>query len=188
MKYVFVMLLTVACIKDTSTPQGEMNDLGGNQSLCAAVLNNDVNRALALIQNGADPNCLCEDRTPLMIAVEGRAYLDLIHALIDERASPFVQNTRGFNALMLAAWLGDYERFNVILILSPRLELDLQNVDGKTVLMIASENITSGEAMVDDLLTLHADSRIIDRLGKSAYEYAASDAIRAVYNKHGITN
>lgn len=160
----------------------EAPDLGGNTRLHCAIGSRDPERAVALLEAGADVHARNRlAQTPLAIAVEGSA--DVVAALLDRGADVNARDGTGNTVLMYAARGGIPEV--VTRLLDRGANVNARNDAGFTPLLIA---VTSGGAgIVALLLDRGADAGATDRKGHTALNLArrhGHSAVVGLLRKH----
>jgi ankyrin repeat protein len=113
-----------------------MEMANGETPLMAAAVNGDVDQVRALLAAGGDPNAQNErGETALMWAVayseEEATRLLLAESTID----PNIVDDLGWNALMVAAWVGN---IGAIRLLAPKTKMSHKTIAGATVADIAN--------------------------------------------------
>jgi len=175
-----------ASVEELTARGADLNapDLGGNTLLHCAMGFRDTERAMALMNAGADVhvrNCL--GKTPLAIAAEASA--ELVGALLDRRANVRARDRLGNTVLMYASRGGTPE--TVRLLLDRGADVNARNDAGFTPLLIA---VTSGGAdIVALLLDRGADVTAADKQGRTATRLAREAGHRNVVDllrKRGV--
>ena len=179
---------------------------GGAQSLALAAGTGQIDALKWLIQAGANPNSLDDDRrTPLMSAclcymvrgvVEGERLvaarrLEMVRELLQAGSDPTLVDFNGATALMLASSTGDGDLVDLLVSEAPETlnqasSLDIPGGGGMTPLSVAAQH---GKVMsVDRLVSLGANDKDIWATSKlscliSAAEGGHVDVIRVLLGK-----
>jgi ankyrin repeat protein len=93
-----------------------------------------------------------------------------VRQLLDKGANVNAQNNKGWTALMFAVSMGDEDTMRVLLA-AKRIDANLTDAEGKTVLMQAASENNLDSARI--LLAHKADADIADRAGETALTIAA---------------
>lgn len=118
-------------------------------------------------------------RTAFMIAA-ANGYLDILKMLADNGANPHVLDKKGRSALFYAIQ-NKNSRIVHHLVNSCLLDVNIQDVDGITPLMLASQ-INDCES-VDVLIRRGADISLCDRLGRNALHHAVEQQSDGVVSR-----
>ena len=111
--------------------------------------------------------------TPLMYAVDADN-VDTVRILLDHGVEVTARDGRGWNVLHLAASQGRCELIDEVHKKYPAGEIDSQDTDGKSALMIAAEN---GHLESLELLRGYgADPGVLDNEGRTALHLAATSS------------
>lgn len=177
-------------------PYIDMKDNSGNTALLKALCQQNPNKDIIelLISSGADINIQnLNGKTALMIAIKYKK--DFVQFLIDKGADVKIvsqsgdRSHLGNNALMEALfWIKPNDLTEIInLLIDHGIDLDHQNSDGNTALMIA---LNSGKYEAIKLLLEHrADVNIKNKLGETTLIIAAgshcSNEIMQLLLDHG---
>ncbi|WP_187261443.1 ankyrin repeat domain-containing protein [Pontibacter beigongshangensis] len=141
-----------------------------------------------LLQHGADIHQTDEDgKTPLMFVVSGtrvnseafeKEQLHLLDTLIALGADPNTRDLKGNTALMYVLEFGKGQGMAEIQrLLEAGAEINAQNEEGKSALMLACDLNLSNE-MILLLLSAGADPKLLDKAGKAAIQFTRRDNIR----------
>lgn len=158
-------------------PSVDLINSNNESELLVAVHNNDIEKAIALIDRGANVNLQdnIEDSPYLYAGAQGRTEI-LEHMLKVADIDFTVVNRFGGNALIPAAEKGHLDNVK-LLVADDRIDLDFQNNFGYTALIEAVALIDGSfifQEIVRVLVDAGADVSIKDNYGKSALEYAQS--------------
>lgn len=111
----------------------------GLTALAMAVFDNKANAAVAMLDNGANPDLAmgAAKYNALMVAVK-KGNLQMAQTLLQYKANPNAKNAGGVTPLMIAAFSN--EDMIVSLLLKAGANPSLKDDQGKTALMLAKEN------------------------------------------------
>lgn len=144
-----------------------LRDDNGDTLLYYASFYEDVSLVKALLIRGADPNISnLKLQTPLIIA-SSKGNSGIAELLLQHGAKPDHVNAEGHRAIHFAVFYGHRQ---LTYFLSSRCDLNAQNVDGDTPLMLACYRGYRG--MVLDLLYAKADPLIPNQKGETCLEIA----------------
>lgn len=155
-----------------------------------------------LITAGTNVNAKDSDGvTPLMIS-SARLFYNEVNILLDAKADVKAQDKNGWNALMRASassfrkeevgahgdgfivWLGATKIIEKLI--SAGIDVNTQNNKGETALMLAIK--AKNAHFAETLLSKGADSKIKDKSGKTAFDYADKDYYKVKESLLGLSN
>lgn len=127
-----------------------------------------------LVQYGSDVNCPGWLGTPLIMALTCNPDPEDCAFLLAHGANPNVQSQLGETPLVQAAHVGTLK--TVQLLLRAGADVNIRDADGKTALMMATENCMDSETeIVTLLLKAGADPTLVDKSGKTAEDQASAN-------------
>jgi serine/threonine-protein phosphatase 6 regulatory ankyrin repeat subunit B len=128
----------------------------------------------ALLERGADPNQLVDQRPPLHEAISSspEQNLDNIRLLLDAGADPTLAVKDFYPIYTVITWSGDTALEVVELMLTKVADINKQYAEGNTLLHWAVN--ASAPKIVELLLKKNADFNIPNEAGKTAKEIAQS--------------
>ena len=150
-----------------------------NEKLLLACSAGDTESARTLLALGADVNARDNAspyrHTPLMMSVRS-GHLNTAQYLVESKADLSIQSTRGYTALIEAAWFGREEILKMLI--EAGAEIDAVNYDGNTALMEAA--LMGHAGIVKALLDAGAHPDRMNKEGKTALDLARKDVIKAL--------
>lgn len=157
----------------------------GETKLLLAVIDNDIQTAIRLIDEGANVNIQDQksDSAYLYAGAEGRT--EILEYMLKNAYIDFnVLNRFGGNTLIPAAEKGHLENVK-LLVSDDRIDIDFQNDFGYTAL-IEAVALTSGEIKFQDIVKTLVDHganiSIRDNSGRTALDYARNKGYKEIEN------
>lgn len=151
----FVLLCVFFVTHIDATSPTQASDSEAEAHFMKAVLDNDMDTIMSLIQRGVSPNIKNEDTnsTPLHLACN-EGFDSIVALLLEHQADVWAQNNIGLTPLHYAAFHGHVHAIQLLLAAGAMHTANLQDQSAKTALDLAKKN---NHFAVIDLLEPHTE-------------------------------
>ena len=166
----------------------QADDAGKPPLFYCIIDNEDIDGALFLLENGADPNAVVNGTYLIHYAVITPGKVDILRQLlkkgveVDQPNAANVDQNYGYTALHFAARQGDPEKVRILL-LEGRANLFLKTPNGLTALQLASDGVKNASAIkIVNFTSVGTGNRSLNRAFEGRFQEVINVLVREEIN------